>query len=452
MRCATTSCGFPHKLFHGIKLISRSTYLASATLPLQLFPMAQDDAAAVAAEAAAAEVAAAKAARAQLWSQAIAVHIKSLIPVVLDISKCNYTHWRTLFEVAVGKFELSCHLTTASSSAPLDADWKRMDYTILSWIYGFISQEILGIVMAPGGTTASMWQSIENLFRDNKTTRAMHLQAEFSNLVQGDLSATEFCHKLKTLSDALRDVDQPVIDQTLVLTMIKGMNPKHKHLSALLPMMSPFPSFIQARSLLLLDELNDDTGDPVAKATALVADSRSTPAPATYNRGGSRGNGNGNNGKKGKGKGKQGGNKGFNTNSSPLPLPAQPHWNPWTGQIQLWPTAGLLGPRPGVAPRPAPPQADMGVHQPMQSMSYNLPPLAGLPMHAMQHQPPMDFAASSQAGAPSTPTWDTTSIANSLNAMTLQQPSDQWYMDTGATAHMSSGSGLPDQGSTPSVQ
>lgn len=64
-------------------------------------------------------------------------------------------------------------------------------------------------------------------------------------------------------------------------------------------------------------------------------------------------------------------------------------------------------------------------------------------MHAMQHPPPalMDFAAPVHAGAPSTPTWDANSIANSLNAMTLQQPSDQWYMDTGATAHMSSGSG-----------
>jgi hypothetical protein len=203
-----------------------------------------------------------------------------------------------------------------------------MDYTVLSWIYGSISQEILSIVMTPGGTAASMWQSIENLFRNNKTTRAIHLQAEFSNLVQGNLSATEFCHKLKTLSDSLRDVSQPVLDQTLVLTMIKGMNPKHKHLSALLPMMSPFPSFIQARSLLLLDEMNDDAGDPAAKATALVADSRSTPTPTIDNGGGSRGNGNGV--KKGKGKGKQGGNKGSNTNSSPSPLPVQPHWNPWT--------------------------------------------------------------------------------------------------------------------------
>jgi hypothetical protein len=144
--------------------------------------MAQDDSAAstTAATAAAAEVA--KTACAQLWSQAVAVHIKSLVPVVLDLSKSNYTHWRTLFE-------LSHHLSPASPSAPpVDADWRQMDYTVLSWIYGSISQEILGIVIAPGGTAASMWQSIENLFRYNKTTQAIHLQAEFSNLVQGDLS------------------------------------------------------------------------------------------------------------------------------------------------------------------------------------------------------------------------------------------------------------------------
>ena len=89
-------CGFTLKPFHGIRLISRSTSPTSATLPLQPFLMAQDAAAtaaaAAAATAAAEAAAAAKTARAQLWSQAVAVHIKSLVPVVLDLSKSNYTH------------------------------------------------------------------------------------------------------------------------------------------------------------------------------------------------------------------------------------------------------------------------------------------------------------------------------------------------------------------------
>ena len=43
-------------------------------------------------------------------------------------------------------------------------------------------------------------------------------------------------------------------------------------------------------------------------------------------------------------------------------------------------------------------------------------------------------------GAPSQ--WDQASLANSFNTMTLPQPAtNEWYMDTGATAHMTSDTG-----------
>jgi hypothetical protein len=41
-------------------------------------------------------------------------------------------------------------------------------------------------------------------------TRAVHLEAEFRAVTQGDLTITAYCHRLKSLSDALRDVGQPV--------------------------------------------------------------------------------------------------------------------------------------------------------------------------------------------------------------------------------------------------
>jgi hypothetical protein len=43
-------------------------------------------------------------------------------------------------------------------------------------------------------------------------TRAVHLEAEFRALIQGDLAITAYCRRLKALYDALRDVGQPVSD------------------------------------------------------------------------------------------------------------------------------------------------------------------------------------------------------------------------------------------------
>lgn len=126
--------------------------------------------------------------------------------------------------------------------------------------------------MTPSTTDANICMTIKNLFQDNKITRAINLQVEFSNLAQGEPSATKYCLKLKTLFDALYDVGQAVSDQSMVPTVIKGMNPKFRALSSIIPMMQPFPTFIRTRSLLL-EELKDEHRDQLFQVTTLLADS-----------------------------------------------------------------------------------------------------------------------------------------------------------------------------------
>jgi hypothetical protein len=108
--------------------------------------------------------------------------------------------------------------------------------------------------MAENQTAFDAYMLIRNLFLDNRMTRAVHLEAEFRALVQGDLSITAYCHRLKALSDALRDISQPVTDQTLVLTCLRGLNPRFSDITTLVTMQTPMPSFLQMRSLLLLRE------------------------------------------------------------------------------------------------------------------------------------------------------------------------------------------------------
>lgn len=92
-------------------------------------------------------------------------------------------------------------------------------------------------------------------------------------MIQGDMSAIDYCHKIKTLADALGDVGQTVSDAILALTMIRGMNPKYGSLATLLPLITPFPSFIQARSHLILEETKHAYIAQISNAIALVANS-----------------------------------------------------------------------------------------------------------------------------------------------------------------------------------
>lgn len=103
-------------------------------------------------------------------------------------------------------------------------------------------------------------------------------QVDFRSLVQGDLTIIVYCHRLKALPDALAGVDQPVSGETLVLQMILCFNSKFDTTGTILPTQQPFPTFIQARSILLLEETAQNTIARNAATSALVAAS-SNPSP-----------------------------------------------------------------------------------------------------------------------------------------------------------------------------
>jgi glutaredoxin 2 len=89
--------------------------------------------------------------------------------------------------------------------------------------------------MKPGSSARQIWAAIDNLFRGNKKSRAIALEAEFRNTPQGNMMVHDYCAKLKSLADALADVDQAVSDETLVLTVLRGLNEKFSHLRSFIP-------------------------------------------------------------------------------------------------------------------------------------------------------------------------------------------------------------------------
>ncbi|XP_020146940.1 uncharacterized protein [Aegilops tauschii subsp. strangulata] len=143
-----------------------------------------------------------------------ATSIKTFIPVTLDLHDSNYAKWRELFLVALGRYGLSNHVLSKNtpSDTSLTSDWGRDDFTVLSWIYASISLELFDIIMKPGSITKQVWDTIANMFRDNKKSRALALDAKFCNTTQGDMTISAYRAKLKTLSDALDDVKQPAPD------------------------------------------------------------------------------------------------------------------------------------------------------------------------------------------------------------------------------------------------
>jgi hypothetical protein len=101
----------------------------------------------------------------------------------------------------------------------------------------------------------TIWLGLEEQFIGNKETHAIILDAEFRTLVQGDLSVTDYCNKMKRMADALGTLGEPVLDRTLVLNVLRGLNEQYSHMAAMIKRTRLFPSYSDVRADLLIEEV-----------------------------------------------------------------------------------------------------------------------------------------------------------------------------------------------------
>jgi len=269
---------------------------------------------------------------ANLDAQAASVqNIRALVPVVLEPLSTHYNRWRDLVLLALERYALDDHvLRDATSTAPA---WRRMDAVVRSWLFGTLNADLMESIRVRADTARLTWLRIEDLFRGNRETRALQLDAEFRLFELGELSIADYCKRMKNMADDLGDLGEVVHDRTLVLNVLRGLNEQYSHMVALLKRSRPFPTFDEVRNDLLLEELTVRKVRPSSTtSTALVTTTpkgSATSAPPLATPGGSTTPG-GSSDSTGKSK-----NRRKNGNKGGTPWPS--FYNPWTGTITMWP-------------------------------------------------------------------------------------------------------------------
>uniref|UniRef100_A0ACD5V1F3 Uncharacterized protein n=1 Tax=Avena sativa TaxID=4498 RepID=A0ACD5V1F3_AVESA len=400
---------------------------------------------------------------AALASPLAGIFINQQVPLVLTLNPPNYTQWRTLFEVTFAKYGVTDHIDAPPPAAP--EYWLQDDAHIVSWLYNRVSPEIFGLVHQRNATASSIWASIATLFLENAEHQVVFLATEFRRIDQGAGSVIQYFARLKDCADRLADLGEPVSDRDQVLNMFRGLAPRLQYAIPILTMQRPLPSFLSCRAFLLLEE-SRHTAHNDGFETALHAARHNAPPgfgganssgggsggqPSggghSQNSGGGNGYRNGRGGgSKGKGKAPTSGSYGganHTSGSSSAPRPPTPSSAPWTGMVHAWampwrphaPGSGILGPRPG-----APPFAGAATHHGAPSA----PPYYGAPYNYGTTVP--YGAPATPAQQPNGPAWDQSALIQALNAMAPPSSAPQagggWYLDTGATSHMTSSSGM----------
>lgn len=155
---------------------------------------------------------------------------------VLDGVKVTYGAWVKLFRLHVKGFDALNHIDGTAALDPSDdeyATWIKIDAVVVQWIYHSLSDELLDRVLDDDSTARETWIKLQNIFLNNKRSRAAALQHSFSNLtLTACTSMDDYCQRLKSLAEQLKDVDQPVTDERLVIQLVNGLPPEFDTVAA----------------------------------------------------------------------------------------------------------------------------------------------------------------------------------------------------------------------------
>jgi hypothetical protein len=177
-----------------------------------------------------------------------------MVPVVLEPESSSYARWRDLLLLTLRCYALDDHVLCDPTGVAPTAAWVRLDSIVLTCIVGTISGDLHSLLWNLPHAWA-VWLAIEGQFLGNAEAQALRLDAAFCTFIQGDLSVSEYCRKMKIMADSLGDLGCPVEDRNLVLNVLRGLSDRYTHLRSLIMRQRPFPTFLQVRDDLALEEI-----------------------------------------------------------------------------------------------------------------------------------------------------------------------------------------------------
>ena len=93
---------------------------------------------------------------------------------------------------------------------------------ILSWIYSSLTPEIMGQIIGYQ-TSNAVWTTLEKFFSASSKTRIMHVRVAFQTIGKGSLSIMEYILKLKTLTNNLAAIREPLAERDQILQHLGGL-------------------------------------------------------------------------------------------------------------------------------------------------------------------------------------------------------------------------------------
>jgi hypothetical protein len=90
---------------------------------------------------------------------------------------------------------------------------------MVTWILGTLPPKLHEIIQKPMATARQAWLTLEAQFLSNRKSRVLQLDTRFRVFKQGNLSVSDYCHRMKGTASDLR-----ALGETITVTSLLTFN------------------------------------------------------------------------------------------------------------------------------------------------------------------------------------------------------------------------------------
>ncbi|GKV17723.1 hypothetical protein SLEP1_g28190 [Rubroshorea leprosula] len=189
------------------------------------------------------------------------VNIKNFVPEILTHE--NYVIWKDLMIPVFKSKGVYGHIDGIDPCPPPTdpnfENWKQIDFQILSWIKATISSEVLRIIIQSGASLSAKaaWDVIQTSYQNQLWARKHYVKQQYRSMrKQSGQSMFSYLESVKKIADNMYDVGEHVTDKDIVMQALAGLDNEYSVAKRTIPQWVPFPSFLELRWLLLIEEDN----------------------------------------------------------------------------------------------------------------------------------------------------------------------------------------------------
>ncbi|WP_139158356.1 DDE-type integrase/transposase/recombinase, partial [Enterobacter cloacae complex sp. GF14B] len=137
-------------------------------------------------------------------------------------------------------------------------DWQQGQSKVMYWLSMSITDGMMGYLQ-DAETPAIAWKNLGRVFEVNTKARKLQLKSELNQVKRNNLSINDYALKIKSIIEALGSIKVSVEDDDIVRACLDGLGDEYVHFRSSMNTRDDIPVFQDLISMLILEEKNLDT-------------------------------------------------------------------------------------------------------------------------------------------------------------------------------------------------